>query len=223
MRGSVVRTHTCQPELAGSPRWSPRNDEGDICICNSTDRVQRYERWNVGSIPTGCTKKIADGHSVQPGLITQVRPGQYRYLLPMTKKNIDSQVPVLREPDPVPDWIPQSSGAVKIDDLVREIAVMGFDRSLAPKDRMAALKELGKHKGMFIERSESRLVDATQVEVAKEMFKQMTPADRREWLQHHMGKLEAEISIPLHPSSPPDEPPPPSDKTSSTLEELRGR
>jgi len=132
----------------------------------------------------------------------------------------EETAPVLRKPAAVPDWIPQTSGSLKIDDVIREVAVVGFDRDLPAKDKLKALDMLLKHKGGYIERSESRIVDSTQVEVAKVFFDKMSPEDLHAWLKDHEGKIEANIMPELHPSSPPDPTDPP---TKSILDDLHGR
>jgi len=149
----------------------------------------------------------------------------------MTQKNEDSpQLPVLRKPKAVPDWIPQTSGSLSVDDVIREIAVIGFDRNEMPAEtRLKALDKLLKHKGGYIERTESKFIDATQVAVATEMFKQMTLEERQEWLSHHTDKIESTLPprstapASLHPDSPPDPPSPPASQASTTLEDLHGK
>jgi len=139
----------------------------------------------------------------------------------------DDTLPVLRKPAPVPEWIPQTSGSLKIDDVIREVAVVGFDRDLPAKDKLKALDMLLKHKGGYIERHESRLIDSTQVEVAKVFFGKMTPEDLHSWLKDHEGKIEAGIIPPPPPELHPDSPPDPLTSTPSTqdkiLEGLHGR
>jgi len=154
----------------------------------------------------------------------------------MTQKNTDSQLPAtvpnLQKPDLVPEWIPQTSDSLSVDDVIKEISVIGFDRNGTPAEtRLKALEKLMKHKGAYIERSESRFIDQTQVALATGMFNQMSVEERQEWLSQHLQKVEAQTStaIPLHPSSPPNPPPtkqappPPKSSASTTLSDLHGK
>ena len=101
--------------------------------------------------------------------------------------------PLIRKPAPLPDFIPSTSDDLTVDHVVREIARIAFDPDEKPSLRLQALKELGKHKGMFIERTESRSMDLTKVATAQAMFKTMSPDERRAWLKEHESDMEAGI------------------------------
>ena len=108
-------------------------------------------------------------------------------------------LPVLKPKEIIDAPAEVASDILSVDHLVSEYARIAFDRTEKPSVRIAALRDLGKYKGMFIERTESRTIDATKQAALLEMFKTMSLEEKRAWLKDHQASLEAAtMNTPQH-------------------------
>ena len=107
-------------------------------------------------------------------------------------------------PPEINKWAPVTSDQLTEDMIIREMARIAFDAATPLSHRASMLKELAKHKGMYIERSETHHVDHTKVMVAQEMFKGMSIQERLDWLEQHSGDVPTQ-AFARPTDGPPDE------------------
>lgn len=99
----------------------------------------------------------------------------------------------------IPGWTPATADEITLDLLAREISRIAFDDAQPPAVRLKAMTELGKRIGFAIERSEVKTIDETKKAAMIEMFANMSPQQRFDWLQqverNHPVETEIEAKV----------------------------
>jgi hypothetical protein len=103
--------------------------------------------------------------------------------------------PISGRPTDIPGWAPFDLSTLTVDHIAREYCRIAFDGEQPANVRLKALKDLGQHLGMFIERKDVRTLDVTKQQALVSAFEQIPVEERIAWLEQQCANDPA---LPVH-------------------------